>query len=219
MKKLFWLILFCLCSQLFAQEPKPKYPLQVGFGLTGIAYVGDLTNTTTQFQRINPGGNLSLQLVTPRILDLQVNAGFGKFSEQVDDGGGVVEPANSFVETSFFYGDLRVKLRFRHRKQIQPYLSTGAGLLVFSPRDVNGKFLTRNTSTRNENEKYNTAVPQLPVVAGCQMILNETLMLSMDYTYRFTPTDYLDNIGQLGPRKGFDVLHAIQISLYFTLNQ
>ncbi|MCB0837638.1 MAG: outer membrane beta-barrel protein [Bacteroidetes bacterium] len=219
MKKLFWLTVFCLCSNVFAQNNTQKYPLQVGFGLSGVAYVGDLTNSTTRFQRVNPGANLSLQLATPRLLDLQVNGGFGKFSEQVDDGGGVLEPANSFVETQFFYGDLRLKLRFLKEKNIQPYLSAGAGIIVFAPRDVNGKHLTRNQSTRNEEEKYNTAIPQLPVVVGWQMILNQTLMVSMDYTYRFTPTDYLDNIGQLGPRKGFDVLHALQISLYFTLNQ
>ena len=218
MKHLPFLLLIFLCSDLTAQKKATKYPLQVGMGLSGIAYTGDLNNNT-QLQRVNPGGNLSLQVASQRLLDVQFNAGFGQFTEQVDDAGGILEPANSFVETNFFYGDLRVKLRFFAKKQIQPYLSAGAGLIVFSPRDVNGKFLERNENTRNEGERYNTAIPQLPIVGGFQLKVNKTIMTSVDYTYRFTPTDYLDNIGQLGSKKGFDVLHAIQISVYFTLFQ
>ena len=49
-----------------------------------------------------------------------------------------VQPVD-FVETSFFYGDLRVKYRFMKRKMFQPYASVGAGFMIFSPKDEQGK--------------------------------------------------------------------------------
>ncbi|MDX2248587.1 MAG: outer membrane beta-barrel protein [Bacteroidia bacterium] len=206
-----------LCSfSLTAQSKSAKNPLQVGLGLTGIAYIGDLSSRVTQFQRVHPGGNLSLQTETSRPLGLQVNGGFGKFVEQIESQTGT--PANTFVETRFFYGDLRLRYRFWVNKKFRPYLAAGAGVLVFSPRDEDGKFLIRDGSTRNDaEEKYNTAVPQLPVTGGVFMKINAISGLSIDYTYRFTPTDYLDNISQLGQKKGFDVLHALQVSFYFTM--
>ena len=54
-----------------------------------------------------------------------------------------------------------------------------------------------------DEEKYNTAVPQLPVTAGAKYKINDIMDVSIDYTYRFTPTDFLDNIAQLGEKTGF----------------
>ncbi|MEZ4772141.1 MAG: outer membrane beta-barrel protein [Bacteroidia bacterium] len=217
MKNIPLLFLVLLCSfYASAQRKSPANPLQIGFGLSGIAYVGDLSSTATQFQRVHPGGNLSLQRASTNALDLQANGGFGNFVEQTESS--TSTQINTFVDTRFVYGDLRIRYRFMVHKKFQPYLSAGAGVLVFSPRDQEGKFLIRNKGTRKDSEeKYNTAVPQLPVVGGIYMKINQIAGLSFDYTYRFTPTDYLDNISQLGKRRGFDALHALQLSVYFIM--
>lgn len=217
MKNILILSFVLLCSlNVSAQQKSPGSPLQIGLGLSGIAYVGDLSSTATQFQRVHPGGNISLQRVSSRPLDLQVNGGFGNFVEQTESSAS--SQINTFVDTRFVYGDLRIRYRLLLRKKVQPYLSAGAGVLVFSPRDQEGKFLIRNSGTRKDSEeKYNTAVPQLPVSGGIYMKINHIAGISFDYTYRFTPTDYLDNISQLGKRRGFDALHALQLSVYFIM--
>ena len=198
-----------------------KESLQIGFGLTGTSYIGDFSDEEVFVPRIYPGGNISLQIRSTRLLSFQVNGGFGKFADQYDlsspdlpDG----VTASSFVETRFIYGDLRLHLRLMPRSRIQPYLSVGAGILHFSPRNEEGKKLENRTNTRLEGENYNSLIPELPAVAGVRMKLNRTLDISLDYTFKYTPTDYLDNIGLIGNREGFDALHAIQLTLYVALS-
>ena len=87
-------------------------PLQIGLGLVGFSYHGDLTTQERNFLRAHPGGNLSIQFDGARPLQFQINAGYGRFVEQIDG-----EPVpfnaqitpNNFVETSFFYSDLRFR--------------------------------------------------------------------------------------------------------------
>lgn len=190
--------------------------------MSGSMYIGDLTDDETMFHRINPGLNISLQSEGYRNLRGQLNAGFGRFSDQYDSDPPELPkgifPVN-FVETSFFYGDLRLKYRLFKKRSIQPFVSAGAGFLIFSPQDANGKFLSDAILTRPEGEFYNTAVPQLPMSAGVQARITPLLWIGAEYTYRYVPTDYLDNIGELGRRPGNDQLHQVMVSLYFNLSE
>lgn len=196
---------------------------QLGLGLTASSYIGDFTRDIADLYRIHPGANLSMQTTGPASIQLQANAGFGKFTEQMDGkapwfSSDANAAPNRFVETSFYYADLRLKYRFLRHKRIQPYLALGAGVLVFTPRDESGKLLREMPHTRNTGETYNTAIPQLPGVVGLQVQISTLVSASFDYTYRLTPTDYLDNVGQWGSRQGNDALHGLQLSLYFTFH-
>jgi LysM repeat protein len=217
------LLLGCCLQVAWAQNPYyDNRPLKVGLGMSGIMYYGDLSDDGTLFHRIYPGANLSIQSEGKRNLRMQLNAGFGRFAEQYDfDKPSLPEgvfPVN-FVETSFFYGDLRLKYRLLKKRRVQPYLSAGAGFMIFSPQDENGKFLSEALRTRPEGETYNTAVPQMPLSAGVQARISPILWLGLEYTYRYTPTDYLDNVGQLGRRPGNDQLHNLLVTLYFNLSK
>jgi LysM repeat protein len=157
----------------------------------------------------------------PKRLKVQLNAGFGKFAEQYD----VVKPStdpnirvNTFVETSFWYSDLRLKYRFPLSYRFHPFLTAGAGVLSFTPRDESGRSLEGATFSREADEVYSTIIPQIPVGAGVQARLNQSVSFSLEYLFRYTPTDYLDNIGRLGTRDGNDFLHGFQLSMYFTLS-
>ncbi|MEL6591836.1 MAG: LysM peptidoglycan-binding domain-containing protein, partial [Bacteroidota bacterium] len=125
---------------------------------------------------------------------------------------------NTFVETSFFYGDLRLKYRFPISQHFHPFLTAGAGVLSFTPRDQEGRFLNDALFTREPDEDYSTIVPQIPFGAGVQARINPAVSISLEYLFRFTPTDYLDNIGRLGTREGDDFLHGLQLSMYITLS-
>ncbi|MEL7531216.1 MAG: outer membrane beta-barrel protein, partial [Bacteroidota bacterium] len=214
----FILCLFFIPSLLFGQTERQ---VKVGFGLDGISYIGDLSDPNQAIHRIYPGANLSIQLEGPKRLKIQLNGGFGKFSEQYDG----VKPSsspgvtvNTFVETSFYYGDLRLKYRFPISQRFHPFLTAGAGVLSFTPRDQEGRFLNDANFTREPDENYSTIVPQIPVGAGIQARINPAVSLSLEYLFRYTPTDYLDNIGRLGTRPGHDFLHGLQLSMYITLS-
>lgn len=197
---------------------KPERPLQVALGMTAFTYVGDLSTDNSGIYRFHPGINLGLQLDGPKSLQVQFNLTMGRFWDQLEDGpvqSAEVRRVNRFVETRFFGGDLRLKYRFFKNSRLQPFVAAGAGLLVFSPRDEQGNFLSDALLSRNEGESYNTAIPQLPIVMGISYKLRPNISLVLDYTYRVTPSDYLDNIGELGQRNGNDAIHALQLALAF----
>ena len=216
------LVLFCFGMPLccLAQYSQGKQ-LKIGFGMHAISYRGDLSDPNIPIQRYYPGANMSIQLEGPKRLKLQLNTGFGKFAEQYDDVIPSTNPEvrpNTFVETSFYYSDLRLKYRFAIKPWFQPYLTAGAGILVFSPKDENGRFLQDALFTREQGEDYSTAIPQIPFGLGVQSRINRTISFSLAYVYRLTPSDYLDNIGNLGTRPGNDALHGLQLSMYITLS-
>lgn len=214
----FILCLFFVPCLLFGQAERQ---VKVGFGLDGISYIGDLSDPDQVIHRIYPGANLSIQLEGPKRLKIQLNGGFGKFSEQYDGVKPNASPGvivNTFVETSFYYGDIRLKYRFPISKHFHPFLTAGAGVLSFTPRDQEGRFLNDALFTREPDENYSTIVPQIPVGAGIQARINPAVSISLEYLFRYTPTDYLDNIGRLGTRPGHDYLHGLQLSMYITLS-
>lgn len=201
-----------------AQSASP--PLRLGMGFSGYSYLGDLVEQAPRVVRGYPGASLSVQFDGQKRIQMQVNGGFGRFTEQNDlvRTHAVTEVIpNDFVQTSFFYTDLRLRLRFLRRSAIQPYVSAGAGLLFFNPRDAAGNFLGENIFTRKDNENYSTIVAGFPTTVGVEARMSKQLGLSLEYTYRFTSSDYLDNIGELGTKKGNDAIQSLQLSVLISL--
>lgn len=219
MRKNLWCILALLFPALTLAQPKSS-PLQVGIGLMGVSYVGDLTDAETAFQRIHPGANISVQFDGKAFIQPQFNVGFGEFREQSDflklSNTPEVIP-NTFVSTSFFYTDLRLRGRFMRKKAIQPVLGAGIGLIFFNPKDQNGNYLGENIFTRLSEEQYNTTVPSFVGTAGLTARINSTVSTAIEYSYRMVNSDYLDNIGLLGERNGNDKLHSLELIMRFTL--
>ena len=218
LRNLLLIVLFVYPLMMIAQPE--SVPLKLGISLVGFSYSGDLIEEGDQFRRFYPGSNFSIQFNGKKSLQLQVNTGFGRFTEQADF---PIIPTNTevipndFVETSLFYIDLRAKYWFLKEQSIRPFIGFGLGMLFFNPKDAAGNFLGENIFTRLEDEEYSTTVVNFPLTIGAEMSITQNISLGLDYTYRITPTDYLDNIGKLGAKKGNDALHAIQLGLFFTL--
>lgn len=216
------LLLFLVLSGsvLLAQDGPP--PLRIGLGYTGTAYRGDFTTEPNALWRAEPGGNLSVDIHTQRPLRFQFQLGFGGFSEQADAPlplapEGIVP--NRFVRTSFFYTDVRLQYRFLRQARIQPYVAAGAGLFSFQPRDAQGNFLGENFFSRLPEESYLTLLASVPVSAGAEWHFSQWGGLGLEYTYRMTGSDYLDNIGLLGEAPGNDRLHSLQVKLLLVVGR
>lgn len=202
---------------LLAQQGKR---LRLGLGMSGIQYVGDLTEDALSLRRFEPVGSLSLQFDQQKRFWPQLNIGFGRMVEQAD---GLAFPdvqdvsPNRFVETSLFYTEFGLNVRIIRHGPVQPYLGAGVGLLFFQPKDQEGNFLAENIFTRQLDETYGSSTAYLPLTAGVVTRLGEHLSLGLSYTHKRTASDYLDNIGQLGGRAGNDHLHQIQFTVYLNL--
>lgn len=180
---------------------------RVGFSLNGITYLGDLSEPGLGLRRVSAGGELSLEAWKPSAVGVSFHGGFGQFTEQWDNPDN--QPGTRFVQTPYLHGDFRVHARAGVNSTIQPSLSVGAGLLSFTPKGVDGFPL--------EEGEYNTIIPQFPMSAGLRWEINQTVGFEFSYTWRFTPTDFLDNIGAEGSRSGFDALHAANLGLTIDL--
>lgn len=180
---------------------------RIGFSLNGFAYLGDLNEPGLGIVRVSAGGEISIEAVNSHPFGVSFHGGFGQFTEQWDNPDG--QPGTRFVQTPFLHGDFRVHARAFQTKAFQPYASIGAGILSFTPKDVDGFPL--------EEGNYNTMIPQLPGSAGLRWQVNSMIGFDLSYTWRFTPTDFLDNIGSEGSRSGFDALHAVNLGISFDL--
>ncbi|MEZ4825898.1 MAG: hypothetical protein R3C61_06340 [Bacteroidia bacterium] len=195
-------------------------PLKLGLGFAGYSYVGDLTEASPRVIRSYPGATLSLQFDKQKRVQTQILAGFGSFTEQNDLIGKspITEiTPNNFVQTSFFFADFRFQARLMRHAPVTPFIGAGAGLVFFNPRDAEGNFLGENIFTRQDGENYSTIVSGLPLFAGLEARLGRQMGLSLEYIHRFTTSDYLDNIGNLGSRKGNDAIRSVQLSVLISL--
>lgn len=196
---------------------------KLGIGMTGATYTGDLTDGKMRYNRFYPGVNFSLQTAGKPTshLQMQLNAGFGAISEQSDTDTLFshvpknLHP-NIFVYTPFYYGDIRFKFLPIRKFRLKPYLSTGVGILLFSPQDQYSNLLVEKPNSRPKGEEYNTYTLYIPATMGLEYKLSRALSLGVDYTFRGLNTDYLDNISKLGYVKGKDKIYSLQVCAYFT---
>ncbi len=186
----------------------------IGVGLAGHQYLGDFTEPG--YFRAYPGLNISVETGNRHPFDAILHVGFGRFAEQFDTVLINSGNDNNFVETLFYYGDLRLRFRPFVFTKVQPFISIGAGLMLFSPRDADGFPLVPN-GNNNTSATFNTIIPQLPGSAGVLFRLNDRFKLSASYTYRFTPSDYLDNFQVEELNTGFDALHSVMLVLHISL--
>ncbi|MCI4667882.1 MAG: outer membrane beta-barrel protein [Bacteroidia bacterium] len=221
MKKLLFLMLLSLgvLPSLLAQ--KQRDPVKFGLGLTANHYLGDYSDPN--YIRIYSGGAFSLQKASRRNVNLHLRVGFGRFADQFEGEelplGSDGLPLPRFVETNFLHGELALTYRFFPQKRFQPFVHGGFGWLYFNPKDLDGRKLIRNQAPTSQGASTNTIVPQLPIGLGFEVRLNQLISIETSYSYRFTPTDYLDNYGQSDAINSFDALQSINISFMFSIGK
>jgi len=212
--------LLCLVAILFAFVPIfSQQKVLFGLGMLNNNYIGDFTYQENSFLRVYPGVGLSAEFLSNKTFKGQLNTGIGRFMEQNDSRffskEKDIEP-NNFVNTLFFYLDWRLRMQMLKNSHIRPYVSAGLGIFTFRPSSEIYKNLAANTYSRPENNQYSVVIPSFPLSLGMNIPLSSKFQLGLEYSYRFTPTDYLDNIGQLGARKGNDALQTLTASFYFS---
>lgn len=218
-RKLVSLVFILGCFLSHAQDNRT--PVKIGVGLTGNNYIGDYNDPG--YFRTYAGSHFSIQKANRNALNLHLQAGFGRFADQFDGDeiplGPDGQPLPRFVETRFIHGELAVSYRLMPGKRIQPYVQVGYGLLFFSPRDGDGRRLIRFNGPASQGAETNQIIPQLAGSVGLESRINNFLSINLAYTYRFLPSDYLDNYGQTDSNTGFDALQSIGIGFMFSLGK
>jgi hypothetical protein len=195
-----------------------KQQVMIGVGLMAQTFIGDLTPANEVFTRWYPGMNFSLQFDSRRLLSPQINFAFSDFVAQdrnlgAKDG----RQPNRFAHVTYFSADFRLRVRFLRKSRIRPHLGVGIGFLTFSVKDEKEKSLLNNISSRALNERYASTSAILPFNAGFTWKLSPIISTGIDVTYSLCLSDYIDNVGKLGNRRGPDSFFTFQFSLYATI--
>ncbi|MBX3102318.1 MAG: outer membrane beta-barrel protein [Bacteroidetes bacterium] len=194
--------------------------LQVGVGFSGLTYQGDLNWKQETYYRMYPGFRLSAQFDNQKRVSPQLGILLGRFSAE-NRGLGATEGVqpNTYVRTGFMAADVRILIRILRSSRLRPHVGIGLGLLAYDPKDTGGNTLVTNLNTRMESESYGNLAVQFPLVAGFQYRVNDITAIGVEFCHQGTSTDYLDNIGDLGPRPGNDRLQSLTFSLYISPGQ
>lgn len=90
---------------------------------------------------------------------------------------------------------------------ISPYVSAGVGVVVFDPYAYDGvtgkrQYLhdlnTEGQGLSGYGSSYSRSALEFPLGAGLKFRANDNLTLALDFNYRITNTDYLDDVSRVG---------------------
>lgn len=89
---------------------------------------------------------------------------------------------------------------------LSPYVSAGIGVMLFNPyaKDASGnkqslpELGTEGQGLTGYPGIYSTAALEFPLGIGVKYPINEKLTLALDFNYRITRTDYLDDVSRIG---------------------
>lgn len=198
--------------------------IRVGLGFTGNQYTGDLTSDKiADAIRVYSGVNLSILAQRQSPLNFLVSIGAGTVVGQ-NDSVKFTQPTsnrlspNRFFATSFIYGDLNLRYRFFNADKLSTWFGAGGGFLFYSPKNEKSLGLLDQDRTRIPGETYNLIMLQVPLRVGIDYNFSRYVGLSLSFQHRFLSSDYLDNIGEMGTRKGNDYLQSLEITLNIPLN-
>lgn len=187
---------------------------QIGIGFSANTYIGDL-NANETLHRFYPGLHLSLAFENQKLIAPAFHLFIGKFIAQtrnlppVDN----IQP-NTFVKTHFINADLLIRIRPMYKKPVYPSIATGLGILNFTPKNENNQNYATLVTTRKPGESYASTTIALPLNLSINLKLARNIIAALNYYHLFPSTDYLDNIGQLGTKKGNDQLIMATLSVH-----
>lgn len=220
------LICFILCLLVEGILAQRRFApdMDLGAGIAGNIYIGDLNQTISDTRNVYPGFYISTRFSRKGTFFSSFNLGYVSLSEQLHDGekmttSGTGYQASTFFSTRLYSIDYRIQYLLLKKPPYSPYLKAGVGLMRFVPYDVNGVNLATNLFSRPEFEDYSVFSYFFPVGMGFQYRINPHLYISIDYNRYITGTDYLDNIGSNGTKQGKDYFQSVQLSVYARISE
>lgn len=185
-------------------------------GVSANAYKGDLQSA---YDKWTSSFHLGLKFNKKKRINGQVNLGFGSITGQSTVSDFNLEGNEKAIPNKYFltrYFTLQYDLNYNIVKNTQwtVYISQGAGIIRYNPKDENKNNLQDANDTRATNESYSNISIMLPTQLGVIHHLKNNFGLGIQTGFLNTMTDYLDNISDLGNRSGNDNVFLFRFSLY-----
>lgn len=205
-------VLLCLLVGHDSSAQQPVSFLYGGFSMN--KYTGDLQTSNPKYT-----GSIFLGLKLNR--KKRLNGNFevsygtitGQNSSYLFEGDEQAAP-NLFFTSSIFTLQYNLHINILKKEHYLFYVSQGFGIIRYQPQDEWERNLLDNFNTRAPNETYSNTSAMLPTNLGFIYLLPNHWGLGLQGGYLNPLTDYLDNIGQWGNKKGSDNVLQFRFSLY-----
>jgi hypothetical protein len=202
--------IFC-CIDLFAQY-SIRQEGEFGIGLGAGHYFGDL-NTRARVNRPKLAGSIFFRKNFGNYIALRVGASFAQlgYSDIYNKQNAYMQSRNlsfnSKVWELALQGDFNF-FRFMPGEpyyNFTPYVTIGVGVFSYDPYAfLSGeKFFLRPLGTEGQGsslypdrKQYGSMAISIPFGAGIKYSLNESINIGFEVLYRFTNTDYLDDVSK-----------------------
>ncbi len=199
-------------SQVNDAQRKPAAMLAVGTSM--LAYSGELGN----YQSFSAMFYGRLVQTRHRWINPAIEFGWGQLTgNNVFYTSEAGSPNRSFT-TSFFQFSGHAQLNIIKKPHQRLYISQGAGLMRFNPKDNRNRTLINQPATRATDETYGNFAFMLPTAIGGTYQFPNYLGLGLEVGLMNTRTDYLDNISQLGDPATKDNALSIRFSVVAPLS-
>ena len=184
-----------------------KFSISAGVGIAN--YFGDLMQYNRYFSQPGFSFSAGASYAFSNKFGARFNAGIQKVkaADSKNNGTQYKERNLSFSSNVF---DLSLSLDYfllnMKKHGFSPYLSAGIGAMFFNPytKDIAGKKqYLRELGTEGQGllgypGMYSKTAVQIPLGFGVKIAAGKNTMLLFDFNYRFTGTDYLDDVSTNG---------------------
>jgi hypothetical protein len=100
--------------------------------------------------------------------------------------------------------------------RLKPYIMAGAGLLKYSPSSYYYGPVTDSIAPQKEGVKYPRWGVVIPVGLGLSVFINHRFSIIGEVNYRFTFTDYLDDVSKRGNPATKDGYTSMSLKVQYT---
>jgi outer membrane protein OmpA-like peptidoglycan-associated protein/opacity protein-like surface antigen len=183
--------------------------LSISAGAGTSNYLGDLMKYNVHYKQTS--FSFSAGIVYEMLPQFNARIDFGYQRLQGSDAkeGGAHRSRNLSFQSNNF--DLSAALEFEffnmHKYKFSPYITGGIGILFFNPSATvagNKRFL-RDLGTEGQGlfvqgykGKYRKETYEFPAGVGLKYAATKRLMIQLEYNFRFTGTDFLDDVSKAG---------------------
>lgn len=186
---------------------------ELGLFLGGSLYTGDLSEQLVTFKETKPAVGLFFRAPMSSHFSLRFAFNYGQIagSDQNSDVP-TRQLRNLSFQTSLLEGGVHLLFhvlgngKVAERRKVDPYVWAGFGLVKFTPKaNYEGRWVslqplgTEGQGTEFGKTKYGLNEWVLPVGLGLRIQTGETFSIGFEVGYRYTFTDYLDDVSTTYP--------------------
>jgi len=195
-----------------AQEPQHNFELGIFAGTS--MYYGDLVeNPTDQISEINPALGINLRFNYGEVISARASLLYGSLSGDDQNADNLTRRKRNLSFRSPIF-ELSITPEFNIYKfvlpksgyTITPAIFAGGGLFWFNPQAFyEGEWVdlqplgTEGQSIQGYPQKYSRLSVSIPYGLIVKFALSEYTTINWEFGYRYTITDYIDDVGGMYP--------------------